>query len=342
MISFKVGDILKSQTDAIVNTVNTKGVMGKGIALAFKKAYPKNFKIYEKACKEGEVEIGKMLITETGELFPKYIINFPSKKHWRNPSKYEFIEKGLEDLIRVINEYNVQSISIPPLGSGNGRLDWMKVKDILTTYLKDIANDIEIVIFEPGYNDQIVSKPEKEISLTPARAIFVYLLKKYQVLGYQINLLVAQKMSYFMQRFGEELNLDFEKGHYGPFSNNLTHLLKYINQSFISYNQNNNSPGTTLEIRDGRYNEVERYFDNNLDKEQKARAEKTLELIRGFESPYGLELLATIDFIVSKTNAKDISEIAEEITNWTKRKKTIMKPKHIELAYQRLKEFNLI
>ena len=341
MLKFTTGNIIKCETEAIVNSVNTQGIMGKGIALAFKNAYPDNFKIYEKACKEGTIDIGKLLITETGELFPKYIINFPTKKHWRNPSKYEYIEKGLKDLKKLIREYKIQSISIPPLGAGNGRLKWQIIKEMIIDSLKEFSNNLEILIFEPGYNDQNIPE-EKQIELTPARALFVYLLKNYQILGYQINLLVAQKIAYFMQRFGENLRLNYEKGTYGPYSNNLNHLLKLINNAYIRYNQNDNSPMTNVEIISEKYPQVFEYYHSNISEEQKERATKLLKFIEDFESPYGLELLATIDFISTETGKKDISEIENEISHWTTRKREIMKPKHIQLAYERLREYNLI
>jgi O-acetyl-ADP-ribose deacetylase (regulator of RNase III)/uncharacterized protein YwgA len=341
MLKFTTGNIVKSQVEAIVNTVNTQGVMGKGIALAFKLAFPKNFTIYEKACKEGKVEIGKLLITETGEMFPKYIINFPTKIHWRYPSKYKYIEDGLKDLLRIIKEYNIKSIAIPPLGSGNGRLDWHRVKKLLETYLSDIESDIEITIFEPGYNDQISIKP-KTVELTTARAIFLYVLKHYQILGYRINLLVAQKIAYLIQRLGEPLKLSFVPGTYGPYSNNLNHLLKLLNNSFISYDQNDNSPGTVIEINLKRFDKVENYFNDKLTEEQKERTNRLLNLIEGFESPFGLELLATVDFIVQNKSIQDVTDIENEIGSWTQRKRDLMKPHHIKVAYKRLKEFDLV
>lgn len=340
MIKFICGNILKSETEAIVNTVNTQGVMGKGIALSFKEAYPLNFKIYKKACNEGTIDIGKLLVTETGQLYPKYIINFPTKKHWRNPSKYEYIEEGLKDLVRLIKEYSIKSISIPPLGAGNGRLEWERVKNILINHLSNISSDIDIVIFEPGYNDQ---KPQikKDINLTAQRAIFIYVLWHYQILGYQINLLVAQKIAYFLQKFGENLNLDFEKGLYGPYSQRLNHLLKYLNGGFIIYDESVNSPSTTINILNEKYNEVEKYYNERLSDEQKTRAQKVLNFIEGFESTYGLELLATISFIVEKTGKRSFEEILALVAVWTERKKEIMKPNHIKIALTRLQEFNI-
>jgi O-acetyl-ADP-ribose deacetylase (regulator of RNase III) len=341
MLKFTLGDILRCETEAIVNTVNTVGVMGKGIALAFKKAFPTNFKLYEKACKEGNVEVGKMFVTETEELYPKYIINFPTKKHWRNPSKYEYITAGLEDLIEVIKKYKIKSISIPPLGAGNGRLEWTKVKSIIEQYLSEISKEMDIVIFEPGYQDQTTTIP-RDASLTDKRAIFLYMLWKYQVLGYQTNLIVAQKVAYFIQRFQEDLNLVYQKGIYGPYAHNLTHLLKKINNTYIQYDENKTAPMTPIQMIEAKYDEIETFFKFRLSEDQHNKISRLVEFIEGFESPYGLELLATIDFIYTQTQKDTIEEIESEIGNWTDRKREIMKSKHIEIAIERLREFDLI
>ncbi len=151
MIKFVKGNIFNSNAEALVNPVNTVGVMGKGLALQFKMKFPKNFELYKKACKEGKITIGKMFVTQTNILTnPKWIINFPTKKHWKYPSNYKFIEEGLDDLIEVIKKLNIKSIAIPALGSGLGELEWIKVKKIIENKLKSL-NNVEILVFEPLY-----------------------------------------------------------------------------------------------------------------------------------------------------------------------------------------------
>lgn len=341
MIKYVKDNIINSQTDAIVNTVNTVGVMGKGIALAFKNAFPENFKIYEKACKERKIDIGRLLITETGKLYPRYIINFPTKVHWKNPSKYEYIELGLKDLIRIIREYNISSISIPPLGSGNGKLKWSVVKDILESFLSELSKEIDIIIFEPGYNYQETEEIQ-DVELTESRGIFLYLLKSYKILGYQLNLLVAQKIAYFLQIFGQDLRLKFEQGKFGPYSHNLSHFMSVLNNNFIKFKNQSTNPNTIIELIYDKYREVDHFVEKELNEIQKRRVDRLIKFIDGFESPYGLELLATIHFIYSKTGKNNINEIIEEIGNWTERKKEIMKPNHIQVALSRLKEYNLL
>lgn len=127
MIILKQGNLLEDEAEALVNTVNCVGVMGKGIALQFKLAFPEVFSEYEKACRREEVQPGKMHVVSTKLLFnPKYVINFPTKRHWKNKSRMEDIEAGLVDLIKVVKELEIKSIAIPPLGCGNGGLNWVK------------------------------------------------------------------------------------------------------------------------------------------------------------------------------------------------------------------------
>lgn len=339
MIAFKVGNILESDAEALVNTVNTVGVMGKGIALAFKKTFPIVFEEYEKSIVNKSIEIGKVQLVKTGTIKPSYVINFPTKQHWRQPSKMEYIQKGMAALVETIKLNQIKSIAIPPLGCGNGKLNWSEVKPLMIQYLQEISNDMEITIFEPGYSDQTMLQKD-EVSLTPARAMLLYLLKEYQVLGYNINLLVVQKLAYFLQRFGEPLNLDFEKGFYGPYAHKLLHLMKYINGHFIWFKEEENKPGSLVTLDKRNYYKVEKYYNELLSNEQKDRLKKVLLLIDGFESPYGLELLATVDFVIQKTGTTDFDKIQNEIHNWTTRKKNLMKPVHIQIATQQVMAIN--
>lgn len=159
MIKFTKGNILKANVEALVNAVNTVGVMGKGIALAFKKAFPLNYKLYKEVCNNKEFTVGSMFTTNTGKLTPRYIINFPTKEHWKGRSKIEFIESGMKKLIETIKTNDIKSIAIPPLGCGNGGLKWSDVKPIIINELQNI--DIDIIIYEPGFNDQIVPLKKK-------------------------------------------------------------------------------------------------------------------------------------------------------------------------------------
>jgi O-acetyl-ADP-ribose deacetylase (regulator of RNase III) len=149
MLKYTHGDLLQAPTEALVNTVNEVGVMGKGIALVFRKAYPENYRIYEAACRAGEVRVGTMLTTrERDASGERWIINFPTKKHWRNPSKMEWVRDGLKDLVRVIREKNIRSIAVPALGCGNGGLEWSQVRREIELALGELS-DVEVLVYEP-------------------------------------------------------------------------------------------------------------------------------------------------------------------------------------------------
>lgn len=132
MITEAHGNLLEADVDALVNTVNTVGIMGKGIALQFRQAYPEMFKDYSRAAKRREVALGTMHVWPTGLMTgPRFIINFPTKGHWRSSSKFGDIDRGLDDLVRVVQEHGIRSIAIPPLGCGNGGLAWSDVEPLI-------------------------------------------------------------------------------------------------------------------------------------------------------------------------------------------------------------------
>jgi len=336
MIKYTVGNILSDPADVLVNTVNTEGVMGKGIALAFKKAFPGNFKHYEHEVKEGRASVGKVIVFRTGLTHPKYIINFPTKKHWRHPSKMEYVATGLQDLVAQLETItDAKSIALPPLGCGNGKLDWSDVKPLMLQYLEPLKSRWSITIYEPGFKDQRMVE-RKEVPLTAARAILLHLLDRYRILGYDITLLVAQKMTYLMQRFGEPMKLEFVRGPYGPYAHNLNFLLQKLNGAFLWYKEEDNKPTTTVKLESSKLDEVERFIQEQASEEQRQRMDSVLDLIQGLETPYGLELLSTVDFVMHQTRKRELNDIQHEIHNWTDRKKEIMKPDHIQLVHGRL------
>lgn len=339
MIQYTKGDILKANVEALVNTVNIVGVMGKGIALAFKKTFPENFEAYHKAYQEGKLEIGKMLVFPTQQMFPKYIINFPTKKHWRHPSKYEYVSKGLIDLAEVIKEYNIQSIAIPPLGCGNGKLDWDIVRSMIEESLSEIAESRDIILFEPGYQPP-VKKPtssQKTVKLTNARAMLLYLMHHYDQLGYTLNLLVIQKLAYFLQKAGEPLRLDYEKGWYGPYARNLQYVLKALNGTYLFFPVEETKPNTSVKLAYDKSDHLNQFIADKLSEEQKLRLQQVLHLIEGFESPFGLELLGTVDYIASKNQTYSAEDIHAHIQDWTSRKKELMPLEQIEVALDQLR-----
>ena len=343
MIKFKKGDLLSSDARALVNTVNTVGVMGKGIALQFKNRFPHNYKVYRDACKNGSFHTGQVLVVEDGDLMnKKFIINLPTKAHWKGNSTYEYVLSGLKALREAIEKYNITSIAIPPLGCGNGGLDWSKVKPMIIQELNDLA--IEITVFEP--NDAIKSILQKEdthkiTKLTPARAMLLHLLFHYESVGEQSSLFVANKLAYFLQRSGEKLKLNFEAHHYGPYTVQLNHVLLHLNGVYISgMEQNEIKPFEPFQLNYSKFKELEKYIDIELSVEQKQRLKNVLTLVNRYESTFSLELLATVDYIIDQYKTEDISVIMNTISKWSNRKTELFKEDYVSIAVNHLKNYS--
>lgn len=339
MIQYKVGNLLDDQSEALVNTVNTVGVMGKGIALQFKQAFPHVFRDYEKESKMGNVKVGQMHVVSTDALVgPKYVINFPTKQHWREKSKKDYIVEGLKDLVRVVHELKIKSIAIPPLGCGNGGLKWSEVKPLIE---ETFSNEpIDVIVYEPAGSP----KPDemkvrtKRPKITKSRALLLASMSDYMAPGYRLSLLEIQKIAYFLQEAGEPLKLNFEKNKYGPYAENLNFVLQRIEGHFIrGYGDRNRSAEIYLTKDAG---ETARHYLSN-DEDSKERLSKVQKIIRGFETPYGMELLATVHWIMKKYDSSSSKEIVNEVHSWNKRKKELFPSKHIEKAWNHLRQLSL-
>lgn len=349
MIKYKKGDILNANTEALVNTVNTEGVMGKGIALEFKESFPENFKLYKKACVKGEIETGKMFLTHTNRLDnPKFIINFPTKKHWRYPSKIEYIKDGLKDLENIISVYEIKSIAIPPLGCGNGKLNWKDVKPLIENSIRKF-NNLTSIIYEPSeeaYKEVTTIKPKTDVKLTINSALILASFEKYLILGYDLTLLEAQKLAYFIQRLGQNLKLVHKKDQYGPYSKNLAYLLNHLDGHYLDGMKHKNAKAhDKINLFTNKLNKIHEFININCSNEQKNILLKVSEIIEGFESPPGMELLSTVDYIINETKSNDPNRILYEIKNWSTEKKwndrktKLFKQEYVELAYNRLLEY---
>ena len=341
MIEYKQGNLLEENIEALVNTVNCVGVMGKGIALQFKQAFPENFKQYKKACDAKEVQPGQMFITSTGKLFPKYIINFPTKRHWRGKSKIEDIESGLKDLVKSVKEFNIKSIAIPPLGCGNGGLHWAQVKPMIANAFAELQN-VKVVIFEPGgapVADKIKVATKKP-KMTLARALFIRLLEIYEIPGYRLTRLEIQKLAYFLQEAQESLNLRYEKHQFGPYANNLNHVLQDLDGHFIRGYGDRDQKSQMYVLPEGR-KASHRYLEKHP--EAHDRLKKVSNLISGFETPYGLEMLATIHWVATREDTQagdDCEKAIALVQQWNERKRKLFKSSHLRKAWKRLKAEN--
>lgn len=324
MIRFTTGNLLESDAEALVNTVNTVGVMGKGVALMFKDAFPENYELYRAACSSHGVSLGQMFVTERRELLgPKWIVNFPTKAHWRFPSQLSWIEEGLKDLKSVILKRAIRSIALPPLGAGNGGLDWTKVRSLIVENLADLPG-VEVIVYEPTKQYQNVAKRTGVEKLTPARALVAELVRRYSVLGIECTLLEVQKLAYFMERFVElhklaPMDFQFSANRYGPYSDKLKHLLNGLDGSYLHCDKRLADAGPFEPIRfdDAKRDKIAAYLTTAEAKPYRSALESTSNLIDGFESPLGMELLATIDWLLYHHGAKpDVANIRALLREW--------------------------
>jgi O-acetyl-ADP-ribose deacetylase (regulator of RNase III) len=304
MIDYRQGNLLDSEAEALVNTVNTVGVSGKGIALMFKEAFPDNFRAYEAASKAGQIEPGGLFITERQDMLgPRWIINFATKKHWRNPSRLDWIKAGLATLRREITERAIRSIAVPPLGAGNGGLDWADVRPLIATALGDL--DCDVIVFEPTTAYQNVVKRHGVEKLTPARALMAEMIRRYEVLGFDCSILEAQKLAWFlagaMRRIGlaNPIADDFAANRYGPYSDRVRHLLDSLDGSYLICERRvaDARPFDPIRFRHDRQDSVAVYMTTPDASPYRPALDQASAVIEGFQSPHGLELLATIDWL---------------------------------------------
>jgi O-acetyl-ADP-ribose deacetylase (regulator of RNase III)/uncharacterized protein YwgA len=342
MISFFTGDLLKADADALVNTVNTVGVMGKGIALQFKEAFPYNYKEYVIACKNKNLEPGKLLAVWDSNLLygKKLIVNFPTKTHWRQPSKYEYIEKGLLALKELIKKENIKSIAIPPLGAGNGGLDWVKIKPMIIAVLGDLP--IEIQVYEPNAAiKEILQKQEakKTVELTAARASLLYSLFAFESFGELSSLFAANKLAYFLQRMGQNLKLDFKPHYYGPYALGVEKVLYYLNGVYLKgLEQGQAKPFESLRLNYEYWDKVNAFV-QVMDAEDKERLNQLLIFLKNFTSELSLEILATVDFILAEHPCFTLDEVLDAVGKWNIRKKELFRKESVERAYNHLHQY---
>lgn len=347
VITHATGNLLRADTDALVNTVNTVGVMGKGIALQFRRAYPLMFESYQEACQRGEVRIGKMHVWETGMLdSPRYIVNFPTKRHWRARSRLQDIEAGLTDLVAVIAELGITSIAIPPLGCGNGGLCWSEVEPLITSALRSLP-DLDARVYPPGTtpsaDDMVNATPRPD--MTVGRAALIEILSRYLRTALDATPLEIQKLMYFLQIVGEPLRLEYVKGAYGPYADNLRRVLSLVEGHFLTGYGDGSSrvlEAVSISPLPGAEDEAR----NVLAEHPATRQRIALvdNIIDGFESMYGMELLASVHWLATHdaSAAGDWKRAAELIRQWTERKAELFTDDHVRAAWERLRDHDLI
>jgi O-acetyl-ADP-ribose deacetylase (regulator of RNase III) len=342
MIELTRGNLLEAPAEALVNTVNCVGYMGKGIALQFKQAFPANFKHYETACHAGDMVPGKMMIHDNGGLVnPRYIINFPTKRHWKGKSRIEDVESGLKALVADVQRLGIRSIAVPPLGCGLGGLEWRVVRPMIEQAFASLP-DVQVLLFEPAGAPEAKAMPVRteRPHMTPARALFIKLMDAYSALDYSRSLLEVQKLAYFLQEAGEPLRLNYEAGHYGPYAPNLNKVLEVMEGHFIRGYGDSQKPDAEIELLSGAVEEASIFLADKRD--SLARLDQVADLIEGFETPYGMELLATVHWVAhyggrqGEAPAVDMDAAIDVVHAWNPRKQNIFKPDHIRAAWMQL------
>lgn len=342
-IQVKKGDMFSERVEALVNTVNCVGVMGKGVALEFKNRWPANFRAYKKVCDSGSLKPGRMFVYDTKELFasegPRYLVNFPTKAHWRSKSKIEYVENGLDALVDAIVEYDIKSIAIPPLGCGNGGLDWEVVKPLILEKLGPLEN-VEIKLFAPK---DAADEPEHVnlgLPMTYARAVLLKSLNDLErYFDGSFDRISLQKLAYFLQALGVEFKLKFSRNLHGPYSETLK-------KAFIALEHHGMINGFLTGERQAHVTNsgcaVADEFLSNTDDDGDEVIGKLSKLIQGYESPYGLELLSSVHWLASHEGHYPIEKIVSEMSGWNENKRNTFDERSIRLAYERLSEDGLL
>lgn len=336
VIEYRRGDLLAADAEAVVNTVNTVGVMGKGVALQFRQAFPDNYKAYQRACKAGEVVPGRMFVFERGQLGgPRLIINFPTKRHWKGKARIEDIEAGLVDLVDVLRRFDVQSVAVPPLGCGNGGLPWSEVRPLIDAALAEVEG-LTALVYEPSGAPAARSQrvATKRPRLTRVRADLLVAFESYlRDPSATLTKLVAQKMAYLLQSAGEPLNLNFVKGKYGPYAENLNHALQDLEGHYI-VGCGDRTSKADIRLKDAAAAEAKDHLASFDDAEP--RIDRVSRLIDGFESPFGLELLTTVHWAAEREGARTPEEALAIVAGWTPRKREVFQERHVAIAWDRL------
>jgi len=338
MIQLSQGNLLESNAEALINTVNCVGVMGKGIALQFKQKFPDNFAAYERACRQKEVQIGQMFTVATGQFInPRFIINFPTKNHWKGKSRIEDIEAGLQALVEEIKKLDIKSIAVPPLGCGNGGLNWNEVRPLIEAAFSQLPQ-IQVALYAPESQPKSEAMPVGTVKkgLTRPRALLIKLIARYKELGDLLTKLEIQKLAYFLQMSGEPMGLRYVEDNFGPYADNLNHVLQLLEGHYIRGYGDKKSQSAIHLLPDAE-DAATAFLNEEADVRE--RLEKVSRLIEGFETPYGLELLATVHWIAEKDTeaATDCQIAVKQVQEWSPRKEKLFRLEHIQKAWQRLR-----
>lgn len=343
MIEFRSNfDVVVARVDAVVNTVNCVGVMGKGIALQFKQKYPENFKKYKRACDNKQVVPGKMFVVKTGGAQPKFIINFPTKDHWRGNSKAQYIIDGLKDLKNIIIENNIKSIAVPPLGCGNGGLMWEDVKLYIKEALSGI--DADIIIAEPYENKTFNAiKSSTSDTITSFRALVIFAIRIYNsaLSGiYELGNIEIQKLVYFLACLSGDKKLiaQYQQGQYGPYNPKLKNAL--INMSHFLTGLGDGTEVDHIDVTEEALEKSKELVDKDI--YLKSVLQELSKIIYGYETLYGMELLGTVHWVCKNYDNRSLADVILHVQSWNARKRAIMSEQDITVAYKHLIDCGMI
>jgi O-acetyl-ADP-ribose deacetylase (regulator of RNase III) len=351
VIEFGEGNLLYAEVDALVNTVNTVGVMGRGVALQFKQAHPANFAAYKRACDNNEVRIGRMFVWDSHRTgLRRYIINFPTKGHWRSKSRLEDIEAGLRDLAHQVTGLGITSLAVPALGCGNGGLDWNDVLPRIKQALDPLP--VRTIVYPPASAPPAAEMPiaTRKPPMTLGRAALLAAVARYargamvqrlDLLRPGASLLEIQKLMYLLQDAGLPLRLRYAKAPYGPYAENLNPVLQAMEGHYLRGYGDRSTAVLALEpieVMPGAETQALDWLSNQPS--ILATIDRVLNLTAGWEGAYGMELLATVLF-AARTEPQigtDPNRAVDYIRRWNARKQATFPAAHVTKAWQRLRE----
>lgn len=329
MIKLTTGNILESDADAIVNTVNCEGFMGKGIAYQFKLKYPENNSIYEKACRIGNFHVGDLLIVKEQN---KIIINFPTKNRWRMKSEYQYIEAGLNTLVNKLNSIDAKSIALPPLGCGNGGLDWIKVKEMILEKLLPYENDFNFIIYEPSSDIKTLKNKKRIPKLNASHLILMQLkmgLNKF-------NKTRLQKSAFMLNFFSGEDYFKFSAYNYGPYNHTIDILARDIKE-FQEYYTLDTQSAYELAINtliSEKTNLKLEKFTNSIN--------SSVSFLNSIKTDKQIELITTILFILQNNKITSVTDLPNEFEKWSSEKANRFSSEEIFSEVENLLKLRLI
>ncbi len=331
MIKYTTGNILEAKTKAIVNTVNCEGFMGKGIAYQFKLRYPENNEEYMRLCRINEFNIGDILMfKEDG----KIIMNFPTKDKWRKKSEYDFIEKGLSSLKKLLIENNIESISIPPLGCGNGGLKWPNVKKLIENEFSNLSNNVEILIYEPLFDNK--NQFKSKVKKAPVLSSSHLLLMKFKMSLKKFNKIRLQKSAFLNNIISGQDYFKFKGQNFGPYAHSIDILSRDIKEYQKHYGIN-----TKEAYEKGVETLISKNFKNKIENFSSSLY-KTISIVNSIDSDLELELLTTILFLINSKSELKLADIIEHIQEWNEHKRLSFDSNRIEETTEKLMKIGLV